>query len=53
MHIWVMSPGGTEVDMMRMDRLLQSKTEVGAMAGSRRELPALFYSYNNGLYSIY
>ena len=47
---WVAPPGGTEVDMMGMDRILQSMTRVGASAGSRRELPALLYLYN-GLYS--
>ena len=45
-------PGGTQVDVMGIDRPLQSMTRVGARAGSRRELLALLYSYN-GLYSIY
>ena len=45
-------PGGTEVDMTGVDRLLQSMTGGEARAGSRRELPALLYSYN-GLGSIY
>ena len=52
MHIWVAPPGGTEVDMMGIYRLLQSMTRVGARVGSRRELLALLYWYN-GLYSIY
>ena len=51
-HRQVAPPGGTEVDMMGIDSLLQSMTRVGARAGSRWELPALLYSHN-GLYSIY
>ena len=45
-HTYIVPPGGTEVDMMRVDRLLQSMTRVGARAESRKELPALLYSYN-------
>ena len=40
MHRRAVPPGGTEVDMMGIDRLLQSLTRVGARAGSRRELLA-------------
>ena len=39
-------PGGTEVDMMEIDRLLQSMTRGGDRAGSRTELLTLLYSYN-------
>ena len=45
------SPRGNKVDMMGVDRLLQSMNERGDRAGSRWELPALLYSYN-GLSSI-
>ena len=45
----VAPPGGTEVTVMGVDRLLQSMTSVEA--GNKRELPALLYLYN-GLYSI-
>ena len=52
MHRWVALPGGTEVDIMGVDRLLQSMTGGGDRGGSRKELLTLLYSYN-GLYSIY
>ena len=51
-HIRVAPPYGTEVDIMGVDRLLQSMTGRGDRAGSRQKLPALLYPYN-GLYSIY
>ena len=51
-HSRVAPPRGTEVDMMGVDRLLQSVTRGGGRAGSRWELPALLYSYN-GLCRIY
>ena len=52
MHRQVAPPSGTEVDIIGVDRLLQSMTAGGARAGSRRELPVLLYLYND-LYSIY
>ena len=41
MHRQVAPPGGTEVDVKGIDRLLQSITRVGARAGSGWKLPAL------------
>ena len=43
---------GTEVDMVGVDRYLQSMTGGGERAGSRWKIPALLHSHN-GLYSIY
>ena len=51
-HRQVVPESGTEIDMMGVDRLLQSMTGEGGRAGIRWELPALLYSYN-GLFSIY
>ena len=41
-----------ELDMLGVDILLQTMTGGADMAGSRRKLPDLLYSYN-GLYSKY
>ena len=46
------APTGPEVDMMGVERLLQSIIRERDMAGSRWKLLALLYSYN-GLYGIY
>ena len=45
-------PRGTEVDMMRIERLVQLMTGGGDRARHRWEFPALLVSYN-GLYTIY
>ena len=50
-HRLMVPPGGTEVDIMGVDRLLQSMTGQGDRVRSRWELLALLYSYN-GLYGI-
>ena len=51
-HRQVAPPHGTEVDMIGVERLLQSVTGGGDRAESRWKLLALLYSYN-GLCNIY
>ena len=44
-HRRVVPPGGTEVAVNGLNRLLQLMTSVEARAGIIRELPALLYLY--------